>query len=55
MNKYEYLWIVQGFYKTWEDLTASTFYREAMIDLKTYRANEKGEFRLIQRRTLRIT
>lgn len=54
MSKYEYLWIVQGLYDKWEDLTASLCWKEAKIDLKAYRDNEPGRFRLIQRRTLRI-
>ena len=53
MNKYDYLWIVQGFYKGWEDLTASAVWREAKIDLKAYRDNEDGAFRLIHRRILK--
>ena len=48
-NKYEYLWIVQGYYQKWEDLTAGN-YKEAKEDLKAYRENEKGTFRVIQRR-----
>jgi hypothetical protein len=52
MNKYSYLWIVQGFYNAWEDLTASESWLEAKTDLKAYRDNEKGVFRLIQRREL---
>ena len=52
MNKYEYLWIVQGKYSQgWEDLTAGN-YKEAKEDLKAYRENEQGLFRIIQRRTL---
>ena len=53
MNKYDYLWVVQGYYACgWEDLTAGSW-REARIDLKAYRANEKGIFRVIQRRVLK--
>lgn len=52
-SKYEYLWIVQGFYGKWEDLCASEIYRDAKLDLKAYRDNEKGIFRLIQRRELK--
>lgn len=51
-KKYTYLWIVQGFYQGWEDLTASEIWREAKLNLKEYRENEKGLFRLIQRREL---
>ncbi len=53
MNKYEYLWVIQGRYQTWEDLSAYDIYREAKIDLRNYRENEQGQFRLIQRRVLR--
>ena len=52
MTKYEYLWIVQGYYGRWEDLTAGTWL-EARTDLKAYRDNERGTFRVIQRRILR--
>lgn len=52
MSKYTYLWVVQGFYCGWEDLTASENYREAELDLRAYRANEVGAFRLIQRREI---
>ena len=54
MNKYEYIWVVQGYYPNtgWEDLTAGT-YKEARGDLKAYRQNEKGTFRKIQRRILK--
>jgi hypothetical protein len=52
MKKYEYLWVVQGFYSRygWEDLCASDKWIEAKSDLKAYRDNEPGAFRLIQRR-----
>jgi hypothetical protein len=53
MNKYEYLWIIQGFYSRWEDLSAYDIYKEARSDLKAYRDNEKGIFRIINRRVLR--
>ena len=48
-NKFEYLWVVQGFYNGWEDLTAGTWL-ESKTNLKAYRDNESGVFRLIQRR-----
>ena len=51
-NKYTYLWVVQGFYQGWEDLTASEIWREAKQNLREYRENESGMFRLIQRREL---
>lgn len=53
MAKYEYLWVVQGYYSSWEDLTCSTLWIEAKQDLKAYRDNESGVFRLIQRRVLK--
>lgn len=52
MSKYEYIWVVQGFYGRWEDLTCGSWL-EAKLDLKAYRENETGVFRLIQRRVLR--
>lgn len=44
--------IVQGHYgHGWEDLTASTVYKEAQADLKAYRLNDPGNrTRLIKRR-----
>lgn len=52
-NKYAYLFIVQGFYSQgWEDLTESENRAEARADLKVYRENERGSFRMIQRREL---
>lgn len=42
---------VQGHYgHGWEDLTASLNYREARADLKAYRENAPGCYRLITRR-----
>lgn len=52
-NKYSYLWIIQGLYQRWEDLSAYESLREAKADLKAYRVNEQGTFRVIQRRELR--
>ena len=52
-NKYIYLYIVQGNYSFgWEDLTASESYRECKADIKAYRDNEGGAFRIIERREL---
>ena len=51
-NKYTILHVVQGLYMGWEDLTASDSRQEAMEDIKAYRANEKGAFRLITRKVL---
>ena len=52
MNKYTYLWVVQGFYGSWEDLFASEDWIEAKGDLKAYRENEVGSFRFIRRREI---
>lgn len=55
--KYEYLVVLQGNYgygHGWEDLTASTLYREVRQNLKEYRENEGGNYRIIQRRELII-
>jgi hypothetical protein len=50
MNKYTYLYVVQGRYAGWEDLSQSESRREALADLRAYRMNEHGEFRMISRR-----
>ena len=59
-TKYEYLWILQGFYgygDGWEDLCASERRREIRDDLRAYRENEAPymsvRYRVIQRRELR--
>lgn len=53
MNKYIYLHVLQGNYGYgWEDLTASEKFKEVYQDLKDYRANEGGLYRLIERREL---
>lgn len=56
VNKYLYLWIVQGNYGDlygWEDLTAEDTYKEARMQLKAYRENEpEYRHRLIHRREL---
>lgn len=47
----ELQYVVQGDYgHGWEDLTASTNYKEAQTDLKAYRTNDKAPSRLIRRR-----
>jgi len=52
-RKYNYLYVIQGYYTgSYEDLTQSESYKEAKIDLKAYRDNEKGSFRMIKRREL---
>ena len=55
MNKYTYLWVVQGKYVGlwWEDLCASEVLKEARDDIKAYRENmPETQYRLIQRREL---
>lgn len=52
--KYEYLHVLQGRYGFgWEDLTASESRAEVRSNLRDYRQNEGGEYRIIQRRELR--
>ncbi len=54
-NKYQYLHVLQGNYgygHGWEDLFASESYREVRQNLKEYRENEGGNYRLIERREL---
>ncbi len=52
-NKWEYLYVWQGDYGYgWDDLTASEDYREIRQDLKDYRENERGRYRIINRRVL---
>ena len=52
MNKYCYLFVIQGHYgQGWEDLTASEDWKEARDDFKSYRDNEAHyPHRMIQRR-----
>ena len=50
MNKYTYLYVLQGKYDGWEDLTASESYKEVRADLLAYRLNEGGQYRIINRR-----
>lgn len=53
MNKYTYLFVLQGNYgQGWEDLTASEKRKEVRNDLKAYRENEGGIYRIIRRREL---
>ena len=52
-NKYIYLNVLQGNYGYgFEDLTASESYREVKKDLKAYRENEFGLYRIIKRREI---
>lgn len=54
MNKYSYLWILQGQYGGgWEDLTAADTWKELRDYKKDYQLNEPGTpLRIIQRREL---
>lgn len=52
-NKYVYLTVLQGNYGYgWEDLTASENYAEVKQNLKDYRLNEGGTYRIVKRREL---
>lgn len=53
MNKYTYLFVLQGRYEQgWEDITASVSRKEIKSDFKSYRENEGGIYRVIRRREL---
>ena len=56
MNKYQYLYVVQGNYgygHGYEDLCASEKWKEARDDLRLYRREERmGSYRMIKRRVL---
>jgi len=55
MNKYQYVMVLQGDYgygHGWEDLCASESPREIRQNLKEYRENEGGCYRIIKRREL---
>jgi len=50
INKFLYLYVLQGFYgQGWEDLTASENRAEVRDNLKDYRDNERGAYRIIKR------
>ena len=54
-TKYEYITVLQGNYgygHGWEDLCAGTR-KEVRADLKAYRENEGGNYRIINRRVLK--
>lgn len=54
-NKFVYLFVLQGSYgQGWEDLCAATEYKEIRANLKDYRENEGGNYRVIRRRELNI-
>lgn len=51
-NKYDYYCVLQGHYGFgWENLTAGTW-KEMRGNLKDYRKNEGGHYRIIHRREL---
>ena len=53
--KYIYLHVLQGNYgygHGWEDLCASESFKEVRQNLREYRENEGGCYRLIERREL---
>jgi len=53
VNKYLYLYVVQGSYgygHGWEDEAASESRQEARTDLRAYRENGPGAYRMIKRR-----
>lgn len=53
-NKYTYLYVVQGFYQTWEDLTCSESKVECLCDLLAYNDNAPNTaYRIVHRRMLR--
>ena len=53
VNKYIYLFVLQGLYSYgYEDLTQSESLKEVKTDLKAYRENEGGIYRIIKRREL---
>jgi hypothetical protein len=57
LNKYDYLYVLQGNYSYgWEDLTAAEQTldgrKQIKNDLKAYRENEGGNYRIIKRREL---
>ena len=56
INKYNYINVLQGNYGYdgygWEDLCADESYKAIRQNLKEYRENEGGSYRIIQRREL---
>lgn len=52
-NKWITMIVLQGNYgQGWEDLCQSVNWREVHDDLKAYRGNEQGYYRIIRRRVL---
>ncbi len=55
INKYQYLFVVQEYTSYgWEDLCASETRKEARDDIKSYRVNAPGAYRMIRRRELNV-
>ncbi len=53
-NKYKYMRVLQGDYgHGWEDMAASENAIEVKVDLKAYRENEGGKYRIVMRRELK--
>jgi hypothetical protein len=60
MNKFDYMYVLQGNYgygHGWEDLTATCdksfkSWKEIKADIRCYRENEGGTYRIIERREL---
>jgi hypothetical protein len=53
MNKYQYVHVLQGNYgygDGWEDLCADESRKEVRQNLREYRENEGGNYRIIERR-----
>ena len=55
-NKYNYLWVIQGYFGGWEDVSEydkkEYSYADVRHDLKEYRLSNTGAYRLIERREL---
>ena len=57
VSKTELIYVTQMYTPSygWEDVTASTTRKEAREDIKAYRENQRGAFRLIRRRVKKET
>jgi len=53
-SKYLYMYVLQGFYLGWEDLTASESLLEVKQNKEDYLLNERGHYRIIKRRVLNV-
>ena len=56
-NKYNYLWVIQGFYgDSWEDLSEydkkEYSYKDVLHDYREYKVSDSYPKRLIKRRVL---